>query len=98
VRLDLRQEDRIVRFITNEDVIRLYEEEARRNGRQDTRSDEEIERDERTVEISANINMIIENLGSLAGSASNVVTSNIDWNPNAHFELLRNIFGNLDMG
>jgi hypothetical protein len=34
--------------------------------------------DKRAVEISANINKIIENLGSLMRFASNIVTSNRD--------------------
>jgi uncharacterized protein YpuA (DUF1002 family) len=82
---NLRNEDEIVRFIPNEKVLRMYEEEIRRNNRQDARFDEEIAKCERTIEINANINMIINNLSELAASASNMATSNIDWSPNISF-------------
>jgi hypothetical protein len=76
----------------------MYEEEARRNDKQDTRFDEKIARNERTFEINANIDMIINNFGEFAASASNMVTSNIDWSPNIPLELLRNIFENIVIG
>jgi hypothetical protein len=60
-----------VRFIPNEEVLRLYEEETRRNSRQDTRYEEEIAKNERTIEISANINIVLNNSGELAVASSN---------------------------
>jgi hypothetical protein len=55
-------------------------------------------RDEHAINLEANINAIIENNGSLAASASNVALSTVDWNINAPFSLLQNIFENITMG
>jgi hypothetical protein len=58
------------RFEPNEEVVRLYEEEGRRTGRQDQRYDEEIVRDEAVISFSASVIVIAENMRKLASDGS----------------------------
>jgi hypothetical protein len=95
---NIRNEDDVVRWMPNEAVLSHYKEEAIRTSRQDTRFDEEILRDDNIICIQANVNVIVDNLGHLAGAASHMATTRINWNPDAPFEVLRNIFENVITG
>jgi hypothetical protein len=83
---NVRNEDNTITFIPNEAVIDIYKEEAIRTGREDTRFDEEILRTNNTINIQANINAIVENLGRLAEVVSNMVITNIEWNRMPHLK------------
>jgi hypothetical protein len=68
------------------------------NTRQYIRFDEEIAKNEQVVNIKANINVIISSIYDLVTIANNVAISNIDWNVNVSFDLLRNIFEDIVTG
>jgi hypothetical protein len=58
------------------------------------RFEDEILRANNTINLQANINAIVDNLGRLAKAASNMEITNIEWNPNVPFEVLKHIFEN----
>jgi hypothetical protein len=60
------EENTIITWISNEEVINQYSEEAIRADRQDTRFDEEILRDGNVKCTQPNVNAIVEILGQLA--------------------------------
>jgi hypothetical protein len=88
----------VFRFETNEAVNEYIRLEQIRLTREDTRFDEEIERSDNIMGIEANINSVIANLGQLAEAAVNIARAEINFDPNAPLELLKNIFENIVLG
>lgn len=76
---------------TNE-INNNYREEAKRAQREDHRYNEDIRRDENIISTEGCILQIVDNLGNLAASAENVALSNVNWNPNDPFTLMKNAF------
>jgi hypothetical protein len=76
----------------NENVTALYAEEMARISREDQRHDEDISREDNIAVAKANINTIIERMGILAQDAVNVANTEIIWDRNQPFEVLKGIF------
>jgi hypothetical protein len=76
----------------NEDVTRYYAEEMARLSREDQRQEEDILRKNSLAVAKANIQTIINNIGVLAQTATEIATSEIIWDRNQPFDVLKNIF------
>jgi hypothetical protein len=87
-----------VRFNSTDEVSNNYREEAERAQRSDHRYNEDILRDENVTSTESGILQVIDNLGNLAACAENMALSNVNWNPNDPFTLMRNIFESLVKG
>jgi hypothetical protein len=78
--------------VSTNEINNNYREEAKRAQREDHRYNEDIRRDENIISTEGCILQIVDNLGNLAASAENVALSNVNWNPNDPFTLMKNAF------